>query len=327
MLFEKIKGHKEILSIISKEIIEDTFEGVYLFHGPASVGKHTIARMIGRYLNCTGLIEDNCRCENCRLYPNVPDFLEISKGNGMITVGDIAPMSEFLSLETYRGRSRVIVIDNAHNLNHVASNNLLKILEEIPHRSVIILITDQLDKLSETVRSRCYHINFKSISFEEIKEILKNLGYDSSLISDMGHILPYIKGNILLDFNKYVQYIKFVPQFLKNMIESSEDDLIAEMEEISYRGDVRYFLEIFILFLNDLLKLRYGSPDVVASIRNVDYLEDLTNVWKEDVCVYLLNRIRSIFNNLNKRINLKEGHLFIPVIMWGYYFIQKEKKK
>jgi DNA polymerase III delta prime subunit len=326
MIFGKIKGHADALSRISQDIQKGTFEGAYLFKGPVAVGKYTIARAIGKYLTCAGLGDDTCRCENCRLFPNVPDYLEIYKGSGMVTVGDVEPISDFVSLVAYRGKSRVIVIDNAHNMNGLAANRILKTMEELPPKCAIILVTDSPNRLIPPVVSRCRHIDFTPLSPENIKEILKGMGHDTGQVGDIDRMIPYLSESVLANFNRYTEYIKFVPKFLKDITTMQEDDVLAQIKEIDHKGDIEIFLDILLIFVNDLFKIRYDSPDMVCSIRKIDYLEDLTAVYKDELCIYLIDRISKVKEDLNKKINLNPGQMFLPTVMWLYYFLHKKTK-
>lgn len=326
MLFNKIKGHAQALSRITQEIQNKNFEGVFLFTGPVAVGKFTIARLIGKYLTCSGLQDDNCRCENCRLFPDSPDYLEISKNDKMIVIGDVEPISSFFYLKAFRGESRVVVIDNAHQMNNASSNRLLKIMEELPPKCALILVTDTPNKLLAPIISRCYRVDFSPLSSEEILEILRSLGNKANQIGDVGRMIPYLSESILVNYPRYEKYIEYLPNFLRDIMTMGEDDLIALIKDIDNSGDINIFLDVFLIFVNDLFKIRYDSPDVVSNIRKIDELEELTEFWKDEICILMMDKIRRTQEGIKKRINLKPGQLFLPCILWLYYFLQKNKK-
>jgi DNA polymerase III subunit delta' len=327
MLFSKIKGHSNNILNLSNQILNKNFEGVFLFSGPSAIGKYTIAKEIGRYLSCTGLEDDTCRCENCRLFPNVPDYFEINKKEKMITVEDIKPLSDFISLVAYRGRYRVAVINNADNMNLTVGNKLLKILEEIPPKCVIILVTNSPEKLLPTIVSRCYLVPFKSLNSEDLKEILKKLGYPSNSITEVDRMIPFFTHGVLGNFSRYLECANLSKDLLKDISKKSEDDIISLIRDINEKGDLEIFLEIFLIFINDLMKIRYESPDVICNVRHVDYLEECLNIWSADLCIFMIDALRKINNNLKRKINLKVEQLFLPSMMWAYYFINKGKKK
>lgn len=326
MLFSKIEGHAQALSRISQEIKNKSFDGVFLFSGPVAIGKFTIARLIGKYLTCSGLQDDNCRCENCRLFPDSPDYIEISKNDKMIVVGDVEPISSFFTLKAFRGESRVVVIDNAHQMNSASSNRLLKIMEELLPNCVLIFVTDSPDRLLSPILSRCYKIDFSPLSPEEILEILRSLGHKTNQLGDIGRMLPYLSESILVNYPQYEKYIEYIPGFMKDVMSMGEDDLISLIKDIDNNGDISIFLDVFLIFINDLFKIRYDSPDVVSNIRKIDKLEELTEIWKDEICILMMDKIRRTQEGIKKRINLKPGQLFLPCALWLYYFLQKNKK-
>jgi len=324
-MFDKIKGHREVLSKFEKNLNQQDFEGVYLFTGPNSVGKLTVARQLARYLLCTGLVDDTCRCETCRLFPNVPDYLEISKGDENILVSDVNSLLEFVSLVPYRSRFRVVIIDNAHNLNPTATNSLLKTLEDLKDNCIVILVTSQPDKLFPTIVSRCYEIEFNALKTDEIVEILKAKGHDPTKLTDYQKMMPYLTDNVLVNYEKYVEYSKYVTQFVKDLPSMKEDDLVSAVKEIDGKQELQFFIEVLIIFLNDIMKMRYGSPDTVLNLKKLDYIEELTASWKEDICVFLLDKLRGVQVNMGKNINLKHGQFVTPVFGWLFYFVHKQK--
>lgn len=323
-VFGTIKGHTDLLAKIFQEIRDNRFEGVYLFGGIAGVGKYTVARTIGKYLTCTGLEDDTCRCENCRLFPNVPDYLEINKGTDLITISDIEPIDDFLSIMSYRGKSRVVVIDNAHNLNSASSNRLLKLLEEIPPKCTIILVSENPEKIISSITSRCYQLVFEVLSVEDFNSVLKSLGHKESSIAKISRMIPYFSSSVLQNFNRYVYYSGYMPKFMKELKSKREEDLIAEIKNIDYEEDLDVFIDLFLIIINDILKIRYKCPDSVLYMQDIDLLEEIACIWKEDLCIYMIDRVKKIRNNINKQIYLKHGQLFLPAVMWLYYFLHKK---
>jgi DNA polymerase-3 subunit delta' len=325
MLFSHIKGHGEIVSSFRKNLSTKDFEGTYVFSGPSSVGKLMTARHLAKYLLCTGLVDDTCRCENCRLFPQVPDYFEINKGDENILVSDLDDFVEFLSLVPYRSRFRVAVIDNAHNISIETSNRLLKTLEDLKSNCLVILVTNRPDLLAKTVLSRCYEVEFGSLQTEDILSILKAKGHDAGKLAHIEKMIPYLTGNVLVDFVRYTDYVKYVPQFMKNILTIKEDDLVSLIKEIDEKHELLFFIEILVIFLNDILKIRYDSPDVVFNVKDVEAVDKIAVLWKEDLCVLTLDKLRTVHTIMAKNINMEHSQLVLPVFLWLYYFIQKEK--
>jgi DNA polymerase-3 subunit delta' len=72
-----------------------------------------------------------------------------------IRVDQVRALADFANVATHRGGGRVILLAPAEALNAVAANALLKLLEEPPDRTLFLLVSDALDELPPTIRSRC----------------------------------------------------------------------------------------------------------------------------------------------------------------------------
>jgi DNA polymerase-3 subunit delta' len=72
-----------------------------------------------------------------------------------IRVEQVRALSDFLGIAAYRGGQRVVVLAPAESMNAIAANTLLKMLEEPPPATTFILVSDALDDVLPTIRSRC----------------------------------------------------------------------------------------------------------------------------------------------------------------------------
>ena len=164
-----------------------------LLHGLRGVGKKSLALDFAESLLCSSPLPDGhaCgRCEECRLtaafsHPDLrwvlPQALaekllpqavdeeeaaeapsEAGEGEGKpskasreIRVEQVRALSDFLGIAAYRGGQRVVVLAPAEAMNAIAANTLLKMLEEPPPSTVFVLVSDSLDDVLPTIRSRC----------------------------------------------------------------------------------------------------------------------------------------------------------------------------
>ncbi len=92
---------------------------------------------------------------------NNPDFKSIGE-NSDLKIKDIRDLKLFLQKKSFSHPPRVVLIKNAQLLNPQSQNALLKILEEPPQSTFIILQTPQPQSLLETIRSRCQTISLES---------------------------------------------------------------------------------------------------------------------------------------------------------------------
>lgn len=91
---------------------------------------------------------------------------------GLIRVEDAHDILKTISLKSYEGGFKIIIIWMAEKMNVEASNKLLKILEDPPEKTVFLLISENEEAILQTIRSRCQAIYFKKLQDEEIVEAL-----------------------------------------------------------------------------------------------------------------------------------------------------------
>jgi DNA polymerase-3 subunit delta' len=84
-----------------------------------------------------------------------PEETKAARASRDIRIDQIRALGAFSSIATHRGGVRVVLLAPAESLNAAAANAALKLLEEPPPGTVFILVTDALDELPPTIRSRC----------------------------------------------------------------------------------------------------------------------------------------------------------------------------
>jgi DNA polymerase-3 subunit delta' len=89
-----------------------------------------------------------------------------------IAVDDVRKINGFMALTPAEGGWRVAVIDGAEDLNQNSANALLKILEEPPARSVLLLVCSETGRLPPTIRSRCRQLRLAALSDNVMSELL-----------------------------------------------------------------------------------------------------------------------------------------------------------
>jgi DNA polymerase-3 subunit delta' len=89
-----------------------------------------------------------------------------------IVVDDVREIGVFLHLTPAEGGWRVVIVDGADTMNRNAANALLKILEEPPRRTLLLLVAHSPGKLLSTIRSRCRHMPLPALSPAIVGELL-----------------------------------------------------------------------------------------------------------------------------------------------------------
>ena len=149
-----------------------------LFTGPAGVGKRTTARAVAMALNCRkrGISQgDACgSCQSCRQIASDhhPDILLIEPQRDYLRIDQIRKLLATLSMKPFSAEQRVVIIAEAQAMNPEAANALLKVLEEPPENTTLILTALQKSDLLPTIISRCRHIRFNPLKPEDVTLLL-----------------------------------------------------------------------------------------------------------------------------------------------------------
>jgi DNA polymerase III subunit delta' len=206
LLFDVIgaEGPQRYFGTLTKERLAHA----YLFSGPTGVGKKTFARRLAQSLLCTaekkGVLGYDGTCASCVLFRNEqmrhPDFLEHF---GVLKIGERDAAAAFteadalsardlvrqLSMQSYSGGMRVLLLGDIDFATPHAANALLKFLEEPPRGVVMILTTATPGRLLETIRSRLIEVRFALLAKTQVREILQRLNYgtaDAELGASLG---------------------------------------------------------------------------------------------------------------------------------------------
>ncbi len=150
-----------------------------LLAGPAGLGKHDFALRLAAALLCAQpTAEAACgRCHGCQLlaagtHPDVTRVMPEEDRRGIV-IDQVRALGAFLALRPHTAARKVAVLSPADSMNLNAANSLLKILEEPPLGSVLLLVASQPARLPATIRSRCQRVTFPVPEREPVLAWLK----------------------------------------------------------------------------------------------------------------------------------------------------------
>ena len=184
-------GHNRQIDFINKTRSRGRLPHAYLFHGPAHVGKLTIARTLAQSFFCSEVKQHDMRsacgvCRTCRAIseyrdPNViildtEHTLTSKKENRKeIPIEDIRELKRVLSFAPQGNTMRLAIINEADKMSEDAANAFLKLLEEPGSRTLIILITSSAELLLPTIVSRTQAIGFFTVAQKDMHALLRAL--------------------------------------------------------------------------------------------------------------------------------------------------------
>lgn len=159
----------------------------WLITGPQGVGKATLAYRFARFI-LAGMPNTG----SLALDPSHPVFRRVAAGThadlltverewdekrkklrGEIVIDTVRGVASFLRLTPAEGGWRVVIVDGAEDINRNAANALLKVLEEPPPRTVIILVCAAAGRLLPTIRSRCRRLRMGKLPDDVLGQLMQ----------------------------------------------------------------------------------------------------------------------------------------------------------
>jgi DNA polymerase-3 subunit delta' len=284
MSFNDIAGQPRVKAVLRRALAHGRVPHALLFAGPPGVGQRRMAIVLAQALNCLERRDDACgTCASCRAIEEKrhPDVLEIVLQKKKSS----DEMKEELSIEQYRdlkqlaylrplqARQRVFLW-NADLMSDDAWHSILKVLEEPPATTTLILTSENPELVLPTVRSRCQTLTFRPVAVEEIEAVLRGRGHEAELARVIALV---VRGNI--ERAAELDWAKVEKERAKAWIEFSGlvrgDAVSAFLRHFAFgrRKDVKEAiaaaLELFGAFARDLVLLQEGGADRL--LFNPDY--------------------------------------------------------
>lgn len=153
----EVVGQEHIVSVLSQSIQNQTFAHAYLFTGSRGTGKTSVARIFAKDLGVSP-----------------EDTIEIDAASNR-GIDDIRALREAVRVLPFSSMYKVYIIDEVHMLSKDAFNALLKTLEEPPAHIIFILATTELDKVPETIMSRCQVFSFRKPTEKVLTSIVEDI--------------------------------------------------------------------------------------------------------------------------------------------------------
>ena len=259
-----------------------------LFSGPKGIGKATFAYHLINYIFSKDE-ESNYDIDNLQIndsnqsfklvlnqtHPNfhLIDLLDEKK---IIEISQIRNMINYANKSAFNNKERIVLIDNAENLNLSSSNALLKIIEEPNDNVFFILIFDNNRKIIETIKSRCLKFNL-FLTFDECLDTTnKIIGNNIYQIVNKDLINHY---NTVGDF---VNLVNFSSSSKMSLLELNlKDFLINLIDEKYYNKNIYIKKNIYKYIECYLLKLMYlnKSKKKISSLYR-NFINKIYNLHK-----------------------------------------------
>lgn len=179
-------GHADAEQTCLQAWNQNRFPHATLIHGQKGIGKATFAFRLARFILSGGGEGGMFGPSDLSTPEDSPIFARILAGShgdlmviesdpesktGAIKVDQVRGVPQFLAMTASEGAWRVIIVDSVDDLNNNAANALLKVLEEPPAQTALLLVSHQPGRLLPTIRSRCRDLSMHIPNQEDFTRI------------------------------------------------------------------------------------------------------------------------------------------------------------
>lgn len=209
-------------------------------------------------------------------YGNLFDWyrsIGIEKKQGQIGVDEAQDVVKKLALKSYEGGYKVLIIWMAEKMNISASNKLLKLIEEPPDKTVLILIAEEEEQIINTIRSRCQILHFPPLAENAIVQALVSMGTpraEANSIAQEAHgnfnkalDLMHKDSEDLVFERWFVQWVRSAFKAKGN--KGAIQELLMWSDEVSKTGREvqKQFLHYCLTLMRQALLLNYKADSLV----------------------------------------------------------------
>lgn len=186
----------------------------------------------------------------------------------IITAGESDDLVRKLSLKSSQGGCKVSIIWLPERMNIECANKLLKLIEEPPQGTVFIMVSEEPDKLLETIRSRTQRIDIKRISTESISRQLKErYGLGDELANRMARLANGSWLKAVRELEKDSENTEFLAdyqQLMRLAYMRNIHDLKPWSERIAGYGREKQkrFMDYFIRLTRENFMYNFANPDL-----------------------------------------------------------------
>src|ERR1041385_5483069 len=305
-MFDELTGNERVKAALKRMLVSGRLPGALLFVGEEGIGKKRFALEVARALNCrTPKDHEACGvCSSCTrivklnypqrddadewtqiIWTDHPDVGLVVAPKRVLRVEQMRQIEKEANFRPFEGKARVFLIDEADKLNDASANALLKVLEEPPRTSHLILITARPAMLLPTILSRCQMIRFAPLAPNEIEcYLLKDKKADQKTARLRARAAGGSIGRALSgDLDTFTSQRKAMLQVLKALVVSHDRAQLLrsaeQLNEAQYKDEFEDRLDVLETLIRDAWMLSLGVE--TNQLVNEDLSAELKEISKK----------------------------------------------
>ncbi|HWQ81366.1 MAG TPA: DNA polymerase III subunit delta' C-terminal domain-containing protein [Ignavibacteria bacterium] len=260
----------------------------------------------------SGLSDTDAEILSTELRRKSEDFyhrINIPKAN-TIRIDSIRQVRREIYLTPDRGKKKVFLISNADLMNQNSENAFLKILEEPPGESVIILTTSRINSLLPTVIGRCQKIKFDSIGNDDLLAFLKS--YAENIPQGEMNLLVNVSNGSLQKLksivnDNFLTLRDSVIDYLRAVITNNQPKISNVISSVTSSKDkelVRQFLYLMILWFRDIIVSKSSNDGIVINRDRIDSVSKFSARYKSDE-FEIINNLETCISDIDRNVNME----------------------
>lgn len=333
-MFDELTGNTRVKAALKRMLVSDRLPGALLFAGEEGIGKKLFALEVARALNCRSPKDhEGCGvCPSCRriarlnypqrddadewtqiIWTDHPDVGLVVAPKRVLRVEQMRQIEKEANFRPFEGKARVFLIDEADKLNDASANALLKVLEEPPETSYLILITARPAMLLPTILSRCQMIRFSPLTPTEIEtHLTKNNLVDSQTAGLRARAAGGSIGRALSnDLVTFTSQRKAMLKVLNALVVSDDRAQLLrsaeQLNEAQYKEEFEERLDVLETLIRDAWMLSLGAES--TQLVNEDLAAELKEISKKldsgraaDWILQLEDLREQLIVNINRKV-------------------------
>ncbi len=305
----KIIGHNMIKDAINKRNINGSFSHANLIIGNDGIGKSIIAQYLAsKILKGSDFI-------------NSIDIVKYYPSSNTFGVDDVRKVIEEVNKKPYEGNKKVIIMYKCDKMTAQAQNALLKTIEEPPEGVFLILLSDSLEKILDTIQSRCQIYKLTPLSKDEILQYIDE-HYESLNLEERQSAIAYSMG-IPGKVDRFIKDEKL--KQVRDLCIELFDDILARNKKLVIKYQEAFnnlkdekddLIDILLLYIRDLLVLKeLNKIEIVINIDKIERLELIARKISYKKLSNMLEYIKEARINFNSNSNYS---MTISVLLMGF---------
>lgn len=305
----KIIGHERIIKGFNLRKKNNAFSHANLIIGDDGIGKSLIANYLSNnILGLDGITE----------FVDIINYYPLSSSFG---VDDIRRIIEEVLKKPFQGDKKVLILHKCEKMTVQAQNALLKTIEEPPKGVYLILLSESLELILDTIKSRCQIYKLTPLSKDEINEYIDSK-YSHINIDNRKAALAYSQG-IPGKIERFIEDDKL--NNLRNILlellfdlENKKENFVLLYKEIllPFKDNQHELLNILISYIRDIMFLKeLDSNNLVVNFDKVKEIQEISMRMSYKKLNYMLEYIKEARISLNNNTNYS---MTITVLLMGF---------